>query len=661
MKISDSITKLPGVGANTAGSFGKLGVKTIKDLLFLLPNRIEDQSNLAKIASLRSGEEAVISGKISKVFSRRTKRGSLLIEARITDESGSINAAWFNQRFLLSQLKDGEQIMLFGSKKIAPSMGNPFIVKKIIKSVGYSPIYPATQGLYQGVIQRIVKQAVPLAKDVPDILPPQILKGSKLIHRSEALMGVHDPKNQQELDRARRLFAFEELLGLALSVGLNKQEQRAKGGDKLIIDTDYLKRFVAKLPFTLTAGQRQAAWGIIKGMANGYPANRLLYGEVGSGKTVVSLIAAMAIVRAGGRVLILVPTTTLAAQQAKSIQEMVGKDLRVSLITGHKKETIEADIIVGTHALLNIADQFDRVGLVIIDEQQRFGVRQRQILLRHHGQAHLLLTTATPIPRSLAQTVFGNLEITYLLDKPAHQQRVTTKLFLDEQRPSVVAEIRRRLSRSEPGYVICPAIAKTDQPTLLEIDERKSVIAEAKKLAGELPGAKIAAIHGKIPADQRVEILGDFMEGRVDVLVSTTVVEVGIDNPNATWMIVENAEMFGLSTLHQLRGRVGRGQKASVCFLSQTLFDEKAGQRLEMLEKSDNGLELAEADLSLRGPGEILGSEQSGLPSLRFASLGDKKMVTEVFALADKIVNDGIEKYPTLKKLLVKVDGLAAS
>ena len=661
MKLSDSIKELPGVGELTAEAFKRLGVNTIENLLFFLPFRIEDRSNLLSINALTYGQEAVISGEIVNIHSRRTKRGSLMIIAKIKDETGTVNAVWFNQRFLLSQLKAGENIMLFGAKKLAPPMGNPFMVKKIVRQAEFTPVYPATKGLHQGVIIRLIKHILPLAEKIPNVLPEKIITDYHLAQRKDAIRNVHQPANQHQLDRAKELFGFEELLGLGISVQTNKKKRLERIGDKLIIDTDYLKKFTSSLSFTLTTGQRRAAWEIINGMTNGYRANRLLYGEVGSGKTIVALLAAIAIIRSGKKVLILVPTTTLAGQQANNIKEFVGQDFTVSLITAAVKEKDDSEIIIGTHALLNKSADFKDIGLVIIDEQQRFGVKQRQKLLEHHLDAHLLMTTATPIPRSLAQTILGNLDITYLLDKPPHQQKVTTKKFLPENRASVLTEIKRRIARGEPGYVICPAIETEEARTLFTTEDKKSVLKEVKRLQKELPRAKISPLHGQMPADKKTRTLEDFLEGKIDILVSTTVVEVGIDNPDATWMIIENADMYGLSTLHQLRGRVGRGKKSSVCFVSLTTTDEKANKRLNMLEKSDNGLELAEADLEIRGPGEILGDQQSGLPNLKFANLSNKKLVKEVFALAKEIVDDGIDKYPKLKKIIIETDGLAAN
>lgn len=660
-KLTDPITNLTGIGPQSAAAMKRLGIITAGDLLFYLPLRFEDRSQVVPIAQLAFGEEAVIEGVIGKVHSRRTKRGAFLVEAKISDSSGTIPAVWFNQRYLLSQLKTGETVMLFGVKKLAPTIGNPLMVKQIISQAEIAPIYPTTRGLRQGILRKAISQVLPLAAEIPEVMPDNLRRKFDISTRREALTNIHQPARLDQLEQAKKLLGVEELMGLAISVLESKRQRQSERAEKMIVDADFLKEFVAQLPFGLTTGQRQAAWEIIQGMTGGYPANRLLYGEVGSGKTIVSLLAAAAIVRSGKRTIFLVPTVTLAEQQSARIRQFVGTRFSVSLVTGSQKESSDSDIIIGTHALLNRADTFANVGLIVIDEQQRFGVRQRQKLLAHHPEAHLLMTTATPIPRSLAQTIFGNLEITYLLDKPAHQQPVQTKRFHAEERSSVMAEVRMRLDAKEPGYVICPAIAETEVSTTLFGDEKKSVSQELKRLRQELPQARIAAMHGALKDDEKQRVMADFAEGNLDVLVATTVVEVGIDNQRASWIIIENAEMFGLSSLHQLRGRVGRGERASVCFLAEPADNELASQRLRALEESDDGLSLAELDLQLRGPGEVTGSEQSGLPDLRFANLSDRALIASVFEEAQKIVNDGIEKYPSLEMVIKKIDGLAAS
>jgi len=661
MKLSDKITIIPGVGEQTAKLLGLLGVKTIKDLLLFLPHRIEDRSNVVAINKLRFGQDSVIVGHIRNVHSRRTRKGSLLIEAKISDQSGEIGAIWFNQRFVLSQLTIGREIMLFGSKKIAPTIGNPFVVKKIISQAEYTPIYPLTKGLHQGHISRMIRTALPLVDKIADILPPKIIEQFQLPHRHQALLAVHRPTRTADLERAQELLAFEELLGLAIAVELSRGQRQKISTQPLSVDKDFLKEFVASLPFQLTVGQKKAAWQIIQNLAKDYPTHQLLYGEVGSGKTIVSLIAALTVVKNGQRCLFLVPTVTLASQQLKAIKNFVGDDIKVSQIIGSIKESTDADIIIGTHAVLNKANELEEVGLVVIDEQQRFGVRQRQELSLHHPKAHLLMTTATPIPRSLAQTILGNLNITYLTDKPPHQKNITTVCFTPDDRSKTINNVKQQLTKGQPGYVICPAIEETEPDQLFVEAELKSVNNEVKRLAKEFPQNSIAALHGKLPAKDKTKILHQFLDGTIDILVATTVVEVGIDNPKATWMIIENAEMFGLSTLHQLRGRIGRGNLPSTCYLSRTSLDELAQRRLELLEKSTDGLSLAEADLALRGPGDILGSEQSGLPGLKYANLSNRDLVEKVFALARKIVDDGLEKYPTLKPIIKEVDGLAAS
>lgn len=657
MNLKDSIDSIGGIMQTTKLSLNKLGIYTVEDLLFHLPIRIEDRSRLMKINSLKPEEEVVIEGEVTSLATRKTKNNILMVTARIDDGTGKVSAVWFNQRFVLSQLNKGEKIMLFGTKKIAPSIGNPFIVKKIISRAGFYSIYPTTQGLYQGHIANAIKKVLPLAEEIEDLLPPEIREKYNLISRKEAITQVHAPKSTEDLEQAKDLLGFEELLGLAISIEKQKKQQKLRKIEQIQIDREYLKEFSSKLPFKLTDNQRQAAWNIIKNMSVTHPTSQLLYGEVGSGKTIVSLLAGLAVARSGKRVLILVPTIGLASQQANNIQKLVGDNMKIGLLTSSSKESDNADIVVGTHALLHQADSFTDIGLIIIDEQQRFGVKQRQKLLEHHPESHLLMTTATPIPRSLAQTIMGNLTIIYLMDKPLHQKKIESKRFNEKTRPKVISDIKERIARGESGYVICPAISTSPDETLFQ-DDKKAVLAQAQTLKRALPGARIEILHGKLSAEQKTKTLDKFLSGQIDVLVATTVVEVGIDKPEATWMIIENAEMFGLSTLHQLRGRVGRGSKSSVCYLSQTTSDERAEQRLQLLETSDNGLALAEADLEMRGPGDILGEQQSGLPKLRYASLSDKERVSQAFDLAKKIADFGVDKYPSLKELITYTDDL---
>jgi len=653
LQLADPIEGLPGVGDFLAKKLHRLNVKSIRDLLELIPRRLEDRSQVTSIRTLPVGRPVVLSGQIESVHSRRSQKGVLIVQAKVKDHSGSIDALWFNQRYLLGQLKVGSEIMLFGEKRIAPSLGNPFFVKKIITNLEVAPIYPATAGLHQATLARLIKGARGLIKQFPDIVPEAIRQRYDLPSRAKAIESCHFPSAEVDLERARQLLAFEELLVLSAQILKAKLERLAIPGLGVAVNSAELKKIVAALPFTLTPGQRQSAWQIIQDLAQDHPMYRLLYGEVGSGKTAVALIAAAAVCRAGQQVVWLNPTAILVAQQAETIRQIARPlGLTVAVVTGAKKDDhFDADIIVGTHALLEPKIKFKNLGLIIVDEQHRFGVDQRQKILAAHPKTHLLMMSATPIPRSLAQSIFGYLDITYLLDKPPGQQKVETIIFNDQTRCEIEAAIEQKLATGEPGFVICPLIdpALAAAPTLFT-QERKAVLAEESRLKKRFPRAKIGVVHGRVPAAKREELLTAFKAGGIDILLSTTVVEVGIDNPRATWILIEEADRFGLAQLHQLRGRVGRGNRAATCYLAESVETELAKKRLAVLCQSSDGLAIAEADLSLRGPGELIGLEQSGLPELKYATLSDSEMIQSAFASAQEVLSDGLDKHPILRK-----------
>ncbi len=388
---------------------------------------------------------------------------------------------------------------------------------------------------------------------------------------------------------------------------------------------------------------------------------RMLYGEVGSGKTIIALLVAATVISAGKKVAMLVPTTTLAEQQARVAKEILGtQNIKVAMVTSERKENhIDADLIIGTQSILQKQLGLDSVALVIVDEQQRLGVNDRQHLINENPTAHMLMMTATPIPRSLAHILFGQMALSYLRGRPAHQKPVGTIIFDEKNRAEIESKIEERVRRGEPGYVICPLIESNDDEIVEDLlaTERKAVAKEAKRLNDRFPNFKIALMHGRLKGDEKTKILNKFRRNEIDILVSTTVVEVGIDNPNATWILVEEADCFGLATLHQLRGRVGRGEKESVCFLAKRGSITDLGvQRLNAVVATNDGLELAEADLKLRGPGELTGVEQSGLPKLRYANWQDLDLVKEMFERSEKIVQDGVEKYPAIVRAMKRFE-----
>lgn len=650
------VSALRGVGGETHRRLDRLGVRTVLDLIELLPRRIEDRSQLRPITELTPNETLVIRGTISKIGSRVSQRGVFIVSAKITDTSGSITALWFNQRFLLGTLREGQEITLFGEKRLAKSLGNPFFVKKIIPRPEVAPIYPLTSGLTQAAIQKLLEQCRECVGTLPDILPDHVRTKLGLPERGVALWEAHFRPSTEALDRAITLLGAEEIFAICVTAVTAKQRRRKQPAAQITVSDSTRAAAISALPFSLTASQQYALDEVTYDLAAGYPMNRLLYGEVGSGKTAVGLVSAALIAGSGKRVLWLSPTTTLAAQQNTIATEYFGQlGFQVAFLTArHKGDIRNAEVVVGTHALLHTGDQLTNVGFVIIDEQQRFGVDQRNTLLKQFPNAHLLMLSATPIPRTLTHTIFGHLDVSYLREKPSHQQPITSKVFTEAARPKVEEYIRLRVENGQPGYVICPLIESEEEApaqSFFEL-ERKAVTAEAKRWQSLLPQSTIAVLHGRLKAEVKERIIEDFRNGGVEVLVATSVVEVGIDNPAATWILIEEADRFGLAQLHQLRGRVGRGSRSAVCFLHNSGTTEKATERLRALIEARDGLEIAEKDLGLRGPGNIAGQEQSGLPTVRYANLADTASISTIYKLAEEVGSSPLSAYPRLARLI---------
>lgn len=644
IELTTPVTELPGVGPKIAEVLESLGVRTIEDLLRYLPARLEDRSVVQLIAGLRAGEEVVIKVEIKKISSRKSNAGRLIIQAKVGDASGEINALWFNQRYLLGLLKPGEEYYLYGTKRLNKPLGHPFFVKKIINRPEVAPIYRSGAGLNQAAWRKFFNTCGYVLKHIPEPLPAEIIKAEKLPRLAECLEKAHFPTSAEDLGPAQTRLGFDELLLLALAITRQKHEREKLQAQPIPTDPIFLKKFTASLPFTLTAGQRQGAWAIVQDLARAQPTRRLLYGEVGSGKTAVAAIAVASALAAGGRAIILAPTTALAAQHLATFQQFLAPHgFSVALLTGEQKIGFEtADLIVATHAAFYQMAKLANIGLIIIDEQHRFGVEERQKLLANFPQRHIIMMTATPIPRSLAQTIFGSLDITYLQGKPAHQRPVATEIFQPSERPKIEAAIEARLKKGEPGYVICPLIEELS----------KAVTSEAKRLKERFPAARVGVLNGRMKEAAKQKIISEFQKGTVDILVSTTVVEVGIDNPSASWILIEDADRFGLSQLHQLRGRVGRGERPSVCWLADSGSGAIGRARLKALSETTDGLKLTEEDLRLRGPGELTGLSQSGLPALKYADWTDTGRVRRIFTIANRLIDGGLAKYPLLYEAL---------
>ena len=650
MNLFDSVETLKGVGPKTAEVLRKYGIRTVRDFLYNLPRDYENYEAPTSIAEMRPGK-VVIKGRIDSLKTRRARRRNLTItEGVIRDSSGAVKVVWFNQAYRLKQFTSEKEYFFTGNYElkngryslISPSAAE---VSDIDPRSGLSPIYVAHGSLKSTDFRRLMANQRDRFASIPDLLP-SVPSGT----RRKALFYAHFPNSLKSIGGARDYLAYEELFELILAAKLNRRENEKLKATPIPFDAGKIRKFVASLPFRLTNAQRRAAWEIFQDMEKGTPMNRLLQGDVGSGKTMVATLSAYEIFLAGCQVAILAPTAILASQHFESLSQYLKPfGVRVALLTGatRKKAELkkqiaqgEIDVVVGTHAILTDDTEFHNLSLVVIDEQHRFGVEQRQrlILKSPDGLApHLLAMTATPIPRSLQLTVFGDLDVSVLDELPKGRQQVSTAILTEvETQDKLYPKIREVLelkpdakakgnkARGQQVYWICKAIEDGNGGMTSEVT---SVKTRTRRLSEVFSDKTVEFLHGKMKPTEKDAVMERFASGEIDILVSTTVVEVGVDVPNASLMVIENAESYGLAQLHQLRGRVGRGSSASYCYLL-TSGQTQPSRRLRELEKSSDGFYLAEVDLKLRGPGEIYGALQHGALDLRIASLSDTKLIS---------------------------------
>lgn len=653
MNFAARVETIKGVGEKTAEQFAAAGIHTVNDLVLFLPRKHEDFSDIVSIADIHPGKQT-IKARCEKVATRPVRRGLRITTATLADSTGKLQAVWFNQPYRETQLKSGDEFFFSGDFEFNYNkyqLTNPTAEKASevpISSDRIVPIYPAVKGLKSQLVRKILTELKPLITMYPESLPQSIVKNENLISYADALMGMHFPKNVADIERARERLGFEELFHLILASHLNKQENAKLQGWKIPFNQSVVASFVKQLPFELTGAQRRAAWEIIQDFERSTPMNRLLQGDVGSGKTVVAGLAARAAAHAGFQSAIMAPTEILASQHAETLSRLLEPfGLTVGLLTGSVKGTARktlyemiasggVDVVVGTHALIQQTVQFYRLGFVAIDEQHRFGVKQRQELLsKSEHMPHLLAMTATPIPRSLALTVYGELDVSILNELPKGRKPIATKLWSPNSMAQLYEKMDTEITNGRQAYVICSLI--DDNPD----NEVKSVQVEFKKLQNSVfKHRRIGLLHGKLKSDEKDAVMQSFASGDIDILVSTTVVEVGVDVPNATVMLIENADRFGLSQLHQLRGRVGRSSHQSYCYLVMS-DSSKPSQRLKEIEKSNDGFYLAEVDLQLRGPGEVYGRAQHGALNLQIATLADTKLIARAQRASKAFVDSG--------------------
>ncbi|MBC7459363.1 ATP-dependent DNA helicase RecG [Candidatus Saccharibacteria bacterium] len=639
MNTTAPLGQIKGVGEKTGAQFESAGLNTVNDLINFLPRAYEDFSHVTTIADIRPGK-MTIKARCEKIATRPVRRGLRITTATLADETGKLQATWFNQPYRETQLKSGEEFYFSGEFEFnfnKYQLSNPSAEKVSempVQTDRILPIYRAVHGLKTPLVRKILNELRPLMSMLPETLPIPLVNSEKLISHGQALLGMHFPETIEDISRAKERIAFEELFALLLASQLNRMENAKLKGWRIPFEQSIVKQFVTKLPFELTGAQRISAWDILQDFEKEVPMNRLLQVDVGSGKTVVAGLAARQAAHEGFQTAVMAPTEILASQHAATLDRLLSPfGVRVGLLTGSVKgkarESLYAaissgdvDVVVGTHAIIQAGVNFHRLGFVVIDEQHRFGVKQRhELLKKSEHMPHLLAMTATPIPRSLALTVYGELDVSVLNERPKDRKDIATKIWSPNSRPQLYKLIEEQLVQGRQAYVICSLIDGNPD------NELKSVQTEFKRLDQSIFKKRtIGLLHGKMKSVEKEDVMRRFASGEIEVLVSTTVVEVGVDVPNATVILIEDADRFGLAQLHQLRGRVGRSSYQSYCYLMVS-SSKAPSQRLKEVEKSNDGFHLAEVDLRLRGPGEIYGRAQHGELNLQVATLSDTKMI----------------------------------
>ena len=622
---------LKGVGPKTAERFEKLGILTLSDLLCHYPRRYLDFSKPYSIAEAPADTECVVKAEVFAKPGGRILPGGRRME-RITagDDVSSLEITWFNNPYAAQKLELGQEYYFQGivtGGMLRRQMVNPQVrTDAQVKSSPFEAVYPQTEGLTSSAIAKCVRQLLPHAELLPDPLPSEMLKKYRLLSKADAVRAIHCPATEEEAFAARRRLIYEELLVLQLGIGRMKNHGAASTGAPM--KKADASPFWESLPFSPTGAQRRAVEEILTDMSGETSMNRLLQGDVGSGKTLVAAAAIWACIRAGYQAALLAPTEILAGQHAENLNRLLSPfGMRVALLTGGMKAAArrttlaairddEADLIVGTHAILSEGVEFARLGLAVVDEQHRFGVRQRGLLAEKAANPHLLVMSATPIPRTLGLLMYGDLDISILDELPPGRKPVKTRCITGKKRADLYGFLDREIGSGRQVYIVCPAIEDAGGSGLNAVKSYYEDIAKAY-----LPDRRVGLMHGKLKPKEKAKVMDDFKSGRLDALVSTTVIEVGVDVPNATVMVIENAERYGLSALHQLRGRVGRGAAESWCFLVSDNASESVQKRLKFLCSTSDGFAVAQYDLETRGPGDFFGSRQHGLPTLQIADL----------------------------------------
>ncbi len=678
--LNTPVEKLTRVGGATARYLKSLGIFTVSDLIYNFPYRYEDFSHLAKIVDLKPGEMVTIRGRIVLIKNRRSwQRRMYVTEALIEDETGSIKIVWFNQPFLAKNLNSGDEIFISGKVDTDNLLGLQFVSPsyekingtKSLNTAKIVPVYSLSGNLTIKQLRFLTNLALGSVRLVKEWLPKNILQKNKLLSLTLALKEIHFPKNFKSLDRARYRLKFDELFLIALQSQIIRRYLDKNKAPSIEFKEKDIKDFVSSLSFQLTNDQKKAAWQILLDMQKETPMNRLLEGDVGSGKTIVAALAALDTIINGYQAVFMAPTEILAKQHFQTFKELLApQKIKVALLTSSEKNLNDqgvitekklikdikegkVELIIGTQALIQDKIEYNNLGLAIIDEQHRFGVEQRKQLKDKSKSLtpHFLSMTATPIPRSLALIVYGDLDLSIIREMPAGRKKIITKLVSEANRDKAYQFIKAEIKKGRQVFVICPLIDPSDKLGV------KSVINEYKKLSKNIfPDLNIGLLHGKLKAEEKDRVMREFKANNIQILVSTSVIEVGIDIPNATIMMIEGSDRFGLAQMHQFRGRVGRAEHQSYCFLFTDNGSPKTLERLSALIKSNDGFKLAEYDLQFRGPGEVYGIRQSGLPDFKIASLNDLDLINLTKNEAKEFLNQcNINDFPELKAKLDEI------
>lgn len=660
--LEANLKVLPGIGPKNAQNLAKLGLHKLEDLLYFFPRRYDDFSKMKPINQIRYGEELSVAGTVQKAQLREIKGNRTLFEAVISDGTGSLRVSWFNQPWLEKNIQPGVQVVLSGKVDMYLGrlcMNNPeweLLEQEHLHTNRIVPVYPLTAGVSQKVLRRLMFQTVSFwAPRIPDFLPEDIRNSGNLLPLPQALLHIHFPENDQSLHLARQRLAFDEIFLIQLGVLRQKQNWQNRTAHVFEVTEDWLARQINRLPFPLTKAQQRAIHEIRTDLASGRPMNRLLQGDVGSGKTVVAALSILMVTTGGAQAALMAPTSILAEQHYRSFQKLFVRSEadesaplaphEVRLLIGDTPEREKQEIrqaliagdiklLIGTHALLEDPIEFQNLQLAVIDEQHRFGVAQRSALRAKGDNPHLLVMTATPIPRSLALTIYGDLDLSIMDEMPAGRQPIETHIFTPLERERAYTFIRSQIQMGYQAFIIYPLVDQEKSET----EDVLAAVQQQQRLQNEIfPDLKIGLLHGRMRPDEKEQVMRQFRDKEFHILVSTSVIEVGVDIPNATVMLIEGANRFGLAQLHQFRGRVGRGNAKSYCILIPDNEDAAENERLSAMVETNDGFLLAERDLQQRGPGEFLGTRQAGFADLRIANLSDVHTIEKARNLAQQL------------------------